>query len=59
MKQLMGICRECMQLIKELQSPVVCIVLPTHAYEHKILIAPMQCRFPRAKVYVAEKWVKP
>jgi hypothetical protein len=44
-----------LQLLAELRAPVECIVLPTHAYEHKIFIAPMQRRFPKAKIYAAQE----
>ena len=50
-----GICRECIDLLKELDAPVKHIILTTHAYEHKIFIAPFQRRFPEATVYVPPK----
>ena len=53
--QCAGICRECVDLLKELNAPVKHIILTTHAYEHKIFIAPFQRRFPEAKVYVPPK----
>ena len=47
--------RECMALLKELDAPVKYIILTTHAYEHKIFIAPFQRRFKDAQVYVVPK----
>ena len=29
-------CSECMDLLRELNAPVKYIVLPSHAYEHKV-----------------------
>ena len=49
------LCRECIDLMKELEAPVKHIVLTTHAYEHKVFIAPFQRRFPDATVYVPPK----
>lgn len=49
------ICRECIDLLKELETPVKHIILTTHAYEHKVFIAPFQRRFPDATVYVPPK----
>ncbi|ERN10317.1 hypothetical protein AMTRI_Chr10g880 [Amborella trichopoda] len=46
---------ECIQLVKELDAPVEYIVLPTFAYEHKIFVGPFSRKFPRAKVYVAQR----
>ena len=43
--------RECVQLLKEL-GRVECIVLTTHAYEHKLFVAPFSRKFPDAKVCV-------
>ena len=48
-------CRECIDLLKELDAPVKHIILTTHAYEHKIFISPFQRRFPEAQVYVVPK----
>lgn len=31
------VCSECMDLLRELDAPVKYIVLPSHAYEHKVL----------------------
>lgn len=50
-----GMCRECIDLLKELDAPVKHIIVTTHAYEHKVFIAPFQRRFPEAKVYVPPK----
>ncbi|KAL3159305.1 hypothetical protein ABBQ32_011259 [Trebouxia sp. C0010 RCD-2024] len=44
--------RECLDLLKELGGPVKHIVLTTHAYEHKVFVAPFQRKFPDARVYV-------
>ena len=41
--------RECVALVKEL-GDVEYIILSTHAYEHKLFIAPFSRQFPRAKV---------
>ena len=54
-KDICCICRECMDLLKELDAPVKHIILTTHAYEHKIFISPFQRRFPDAQVYVPPK----
>ena len=48
-------CRECIALLKELDAPAKHILLTTHAYEHKIFIAPFQRRFKDAQVYVVPK----
>lgn len=29
------------------------VVLPSHAYEHKVFVPPFQRRFPAAQVYVS------
>ena len=42
-------CRECVQLLKEL-GRVEYIVLTTHAYEHKLFVAPFSRKFPDAEV---------
>ena len=47
--------KECIRLLKELESPVEYIILPTFAYEHKIFVGPFSRRFPKAQVYVAPK----
>lgn len=44
-------------LPQELDAPVEYIVLPTFAYEHKIFVGPFSRRFPKAKVWVAPRWV--
>ncbi len=49
------LCRECLDLLKELGGSVKHIVLTTHAYEHKVFVAPFQRRFPDARVYVPPK----
>ena len=43
------VCRECVQLLKEL-GRVEYIVLTTHAYEHKLFVAPFSRKFPDAQV---------
>ena len=43
------------QLVKELGDPVEYIVLPTFAYEHKILVAPLSIKFPKAQLWVAPR----
>ena len=47
------ICRECVELIQELDSPVEYIILATFAYEHKIYCAPMSRKFPDAQVWTS------
>ncbi|WCJ25639.1 hypothetical protein M5689_007509 [Euphorbia peplus] len=47
--------KECIQLVKELGSPVEYIVLPTFAYEHKIFVGPFSRKFPQAQVWVAPR----
>jgi len=48
-------CRECMDLLLELDRPVRYIVLTTHAYEHKVFVPSFQRRFPLAQVYNSPK----
>ena len=50
---------ECLRLLKELDAPVEYIILPTFAYEHKIFVGPFSRKFPKAKVYIAPKYVLP
>ena len=46
--------RECVQLLKEL-GRVEYIALTTHAYEHKLFVAPFSRKFPDAKVPIVMK----
>jgi len=39
------VCRECIHLVKEIGA-VEHVVLTTHAYEHKIFVAPFARKFP-------------
>ncbi len=48
-------CRECMDLLLELDRPVRYIFLTTHAYEHKVFVPSFQRRFPLAQVYYSPK----
>lgn len=48
---------ECLCLLRELGAPVEYIILPTFAYEHKIFVGPFSRKFPKAKVYIAPKYV--
>ena len=51
---------ECIRLVKELNSPVEYIILPTFAYEHKIFVGPFSRKFPGAKVFVSpSQWSWP
>ncbi|EIE23551.1 hypothetical protein COCSUDRAFT_28911 [Coccomyxa subellipsoidea C-169] len=51
---------ECLGLLRELEAPVEYIVLPSHAYEHKVFVPAFQRKFPRAQVYVSpEQWSWP
>lgn len=43
------VCRECIDLVKEIGA-VEHVVLTTHAYEHKIFVAPFARKFPGCKV---------
>lgn len=47
--------RECIEMVKELGSPVKFIILPTFAYEHKIFVGPFSRKFPTAQIWVAPK----
>lgn len=42
--------RECVELVKEVGT-VTDICLTTHAYEHKVFVAPFARQFPKAKVW--------
>ena len=48
---------ECLGLLRELGAPVCFIVLPSHAYEHKVFVPPFQRRFPAAQVFVSPECV--
>eukprot|EP00850_Spirogloea_muscicola_P021041 SM000234S07901 [mRNA] locus=s234:193965:196156:+ [translate_table: standard] len=52
--------RQCLQLLSELGADVEHIVLPTFAYEHKVVVGPFSRKFPRAAVWVApSQWSWP
>ena len=53
--QYIALCRECMDLLLELDAPVEYIILTTHAYEHKVFVPSFQRRFPQAQVYYSPK----
>ena len=53
--QYITLCRECMDLLLELDAPVEYIILTTHAYEHKVFVPSFQRRFPQAQVYYSPK----
>jgi hypothetical protein len=44
---------ECLELLRELDAPVEYLVLPSHAYEHKVFVPSFQRRFPQAQVFVS------
>lgn len=48
---LYGCGRECIELVKEV-GDVTDIALTTHAYEHKLFVAPFARQFPGAKVCI-------
>ncbi|KAK9829002.1 hypothetical protein WJX72_003330 [[Myrmecia] bisecta] len=51
---------ECINLVKELNAPVEHIVLSSHAYEHKVFVAPFSRAFPRAQIWhVPGQWSFP
>jgi Domain of unknown function (DUF4336) len=45
-----AVCRECIQLVNELELPVEVIMLPSFAYEHKVFVGPFSRRYPKAQV---------
>jgi hypothetical protein len=52
-KKTLRMCSECQDLLRGLGAPVRYIVLPSHAYEHKVFVPPFQRRFPAAQVFVS------
>jgi Domain of unknown function (DUF4336) len=47
--------RECIDLVKEI-GEVEHVVLTTHAYEHKLFVAPFARKFPGCQVRPAPSW---